>query len=112
MKQFPEVLYKGNSVNATFNIKRADKEYTFQNGDLISIGIKKEIGDKDYILRKQFNVPQKVTSVAINLTPEDTENIPICKAILEVALKFNNGNDFKTVYQKEIELKGVVLDDY
>lgn len=111
MKHFPEVLYKGNSINENFTIKAGNKNYTFQVGDVISVGIKRNIGDEEYIIKKYINVTQKGISVSINLTPAETSEIPICKAILEVALKFNNGNDFKTVYQEQIELKGVVIDD-
>lgn len=113
LKEFPKALYKGNSVNVKFNIEDKDTggAYTFQRGDKVRLGIKSEIGDANYILFKEFEVTTPGDSIALILTPEET-NISVTEeeAILEIELEYNGGESVKTVYQDKIMLEGVVID--
>lgn len=111
MLEFPQAIYKGNSVDIELAIKNGDEDYEFQIGDIVQVGIKRYIGDNEYIIQKEHTISQVETTTQIHLTPEETANIPVCTAILEVSLKYNDEADYKTVYQENIELKGVVLDE-
>lgn len=112
MLTFPEAIYKGNSVRKGFNIKRGSELYVFDKKDIVRVGIKRRIGCKEYILKKEFKPETEgQTSINIEFTPKETQNIPTCRAILEVEIEYNDGAGIQTVYQKEIELKGVVLDE-
>ena len=113
LKAFPKALYKGNSVNVRFDITDNDtgEAYVFQPGDILRLGIKSAIGDTEYVLYKEFNITEAGNSVALILTPEET-NISVTEAdaILELELEYNGGQSVKTVYQDEIRLEGVVID--
>ena len=113
LKEFPKALYKGNSVNVRFNVEDKDtgEAYVFQVGDIVRLGIKSAIGDTNYILYKEFKVTETGDSVALILTPEETQiTVTEQDAILEIELEYNNGQSVKTVYQDEIALEGVVID--
>lgn len=113
LKDFPKALYKGNSVNVKFNIEDKDTgaNYQFQVGDKLRLGIKSNIGDTNYIVFKEYEVTQAGDSVALILTPEETNiNVVEEEAILELELEYNGGQSIKTVYQEPIMLEGVVID--
>ena len=113
LKDFPKALYKGNSVNVKFNIEDKDTGayYQFQVGDKLRLGIKSNIGDTNYIVFKEYEVTQAGDSVALILTPEETNiNVVEEEAILELELEYNGGQSIKTVYQEPIMLEGVVID--
>ena len=113
LKEFPKALYKGNSVNVRFNVEDQDTEeaYIFQTGDIVRLGIKSAIGDTNYILYKEFKITEPGDSVALILTPEETDiSVTEETAILEIELEYNGGQSVKTVYQNEIALEGVVID--
>ena len=113
LKDFPKALYKGNSVNKKFKVEEKDtgEVYIFQVGDIVRLGIKSAIGDTNYILYKEFKITEVGDSVALILTPEET-NISVIEeeAILEIELECNGGQSVKTVYQDNIKLEGVVID--
>ena len=113
LKEFPKALYKGNSVNVKFNIEDKDtgEAYVFQVGDKVRVGIKSAIGDTNYILYKEFEVTQPGDSIALILTPQETDiSVTEEDAILEIELEYNGGVSVKTVYQDTIKLEGVVID--
>jgi len=89
---------------------QGDEKYTFQIGDVLHLGIKRYIGANEYIVQKDFEVQEESDIVEIILLESETNNIPYCSAIMEIALKYNNSSDYRTVYQEEIELKGVVIE--
>lgn len=117
IKPFPKELYRGNSVCTAFStdieVDGIEQSYIFKVGDVLEIGIKKKVKDDDnYILHKIFRVTEETDAVQIYLSPEDTKDIPEEQnAILEFKLIYNNGASAKTVYQKKIKLKGVVMDE-
>lgn len=111
MIEFPEAIYRGNSVDIELTIKNDNTDYEFQIGDVVKLGIKRFIGDSEYIIQKEHTVSQVGTTTQLHITPEETSDIPICTAILEVSLKYNDEADYRTVYQENIELKGVVNDE-
>ena len=111
MKEFPEVLYRGNSAYTELEVWIGDLKYTFQAGDVVSIGIKRFVGDKNYIINKDFEISHESSSMLISLTPEETKNISPCNGVLEISMKYNQDNDYKTIYQEKIELKEVVIHD-
>ena len=45
MVEFPQAIYRGNSVDIELTIKNGNSNYTFQVGDVVKLGIKKYIGD-------------------------------------------------------------------
>jgi len=108
---FPKAIYKGNSVNGTFSIEKDGKQYTFREDDSLIVGIKSYIGATEYILNKVLETQAGETSVSIILDPDDTKNLPIQKAVLELTLVNEAAQLIKTVYQEDIEIKGVVNDE-
>ena len=113
LKEFPKALYKGNSVNVKFNVtdKDTNEAYIFQVGDIVKLGIKTALEDTNYILYKEFVITEVGDSVALILTPEETEiTVTEENAILEIELVYNGGQSVKTVYQDRIALEGVVID--
>ena len=50
LKEFPQALYKGNSVNKNFNLydKHTEEAYVFQVGDVVKLGIKSTLEDTTY----------------------------------------------------------------
>lgn len=121
IKQFPKAIYKGDSVNKTFKITDTltETNYVFKVGDKVKLGIKDNIGDSEYIIEKVFDITEESEELSIILTPEETQNIANSakfnveeeKAILEVEITYNDGVSVNTVYQENIELKGVVIDE-
>ena len=113
LKEFPKALYKGNSVNVKFNVEDKDtgEAYIFQEGDTVKVGIKSSLDDTTYILYKEFKITEQGDSLALILTPEETEiSVTEEDAILEIELVYNGGQSVNTVYQNTIKLEGVVID--
>lgn len=109
IEEFPNVLYKGNSATVEYSMQTGNRLYTFQPGDSIKLAIAKELtGIK--VVQKTYEIQNEATTISLYLTPEDTKDIEPGHAILEIAVKYNNDADFKTVYQNKIELKGVIID--
>ena len=116
---FPKYIYKGNSINSTFEIKdtangeKNATNYVFQVGDILRVGIKHKLEDTEYILYKEFTVTDEGTKVAIQFTPQETDILPNEEqnAILEIELEYNNGASINTVYQDQITFKGVVINE-
>lgn len=112
ISNFPKVLYKGDSVNTYFYIQEGNGKYTFKVGDIVILAIKKNFEDEDYVLSKKIVINLEGTDLAIKLTPEETENIPIEEhAILEIKLICEDTKTVKTVYQDKIYLRGVVINE-
>lgn len=112
MLEFPQAIYKGNSVDIELTIQNGDDNYEFQVGDVVQIGVKRYIGDTEYIITKTKEITQVGTTTQMHISPEETASIPTgIIAILEVKLEYNDGTDSRTVYQENIELKGVVNDE-
>lgn len=114
IKHFPKALYKGDSINEPFQIK--DKEgnlYEFQVGDVVRVGIKKELTDTEYQIYKDFTITETGNTIMVNFTPEETDALTVTedKAYLEVRLLYNGGASYATVYQEKIRLEGVVIDE-
>ena len=90
---FPKYIYKGNSINASFEVKEtSDKDspnYVFQVGDILRVGIKKTLQDSEYMLYKEFTITEEGTKVAIQFTPEETDILPNEEqdGILEIELQ-------------------------
>lgn len=113
---FPKYIYKGNSINSVFEIKDTadgEKNYVFQPGDILRVGIKNKLEDTEYILYKEFIITDEGTKVAIQFTPQETDVLPNEEqdAILEIELEYNNGSSINTVYQDKITFKGVVINE-
>ncbi len=104
---FPNAIYRGNNVNSNFSIAN----YSFIAGDKLIVGIKGYIGARDYIFKKEVTPDEGTETVLIVLLPEETKKLPVQKAILEITLVNEEMKLNKTVYQEEIELKGVVNDE-
>jgi hypothetical protein len=116
IKEFPKSLYKGNSINSVLTIKDADNNnepYVFQIGDKARVGIKQTLEDEEYQLYKEFTITEEGTELAIQFTPEETDQLTATesKGILEVELVYNGGASVKTVYQEPIRLEGVVINE-
>ena len=113
IKSFPKELYKGNSVCTTFSTNINGEDYIFKIGDILEVGIKRKVNDDEqYILYKKFIISEETKEAQIYLSPTDTKNIPEEEnGILEFKLTYNDGASIKTVYQKKIKLKGVVIDE-
>ena len=106
-------LYKGNTFEAIFTITDGNSEYDFQKEDIVSLGIKYSIYDKEYVIYKEYNIEENCTSINLKLTHEETEKLPLANtsAVLEIELVYNSGQSIKTVYQENILLKGVVINE-
>lgn len=117
LQPFPKFIYKGNSINASFEVKDTTEKdspnYEFQIGDILRVGIKKTLQDNDYILYKEFTITEPGTKVAIQFTPEETDILPNEEqnGILEIELEYNGGASINTVYQDIITFKGVVINE-
>lgn len=113
IKEFPKAIYKGNSVNCVLTIKDDDGDYEFQIGDKVRVGIKQSLEDTDYQLYKEFTITETGTQLALQFTPEETDQLTATetKGILEVELVYNGGASVKTVYQEPIRLEGVVVNE-
>ena len=106
--EFPKAIYKGNNINSTFTINIKNGKYTYNSGDKIILGIKSYIGASEYILKKEINTVSGEDSITIEIDSNETKNLPVQKAVLELTLINEDAKLNKTVYQDEIELKGVV----
>ena len=115
IKSFPKALYKGDSINEPFQIKdkKTGELYEFQVGDVVRVGIKKDLTDEEYQIYKDFTITEPGNTIMINFTPEETDALTITedKAYLEVRLLYNGGASYATVYQEKISLEGVVIDE-
>lgn len=116
LKEFPKSLYKGNSINCVLTIKdqnNGNTDYYFEEGDIVRVGIKATLDDTDYQLYKEFTVTTPGTELALQFSPEETDQLTATeqKAILEVELVYNGGASIKTVYQEPIRLEGVVINE-
>lgn len=115
LKSFPKALYKGDSINIPFSIKdkTTDEVYEFQPGDILKVGIKKDLDSTEYQIYKELTITSTGDKVMISFTPEETDQLSVLedKAILEVRLTYNGGASRATVYQKELRLEGVVIDE-
>lgn len=106
LEQFPQVIYKGNSINSSFGIIQKDTEYVFREGDIILLGIKNYVCCKNYIYHKKFNAVAGEKTITIEILPNETREMKKGKAVLELTLI--NGNLEKTLYQEQVEIKEVV----
>ena len=116
LKEFPKALYKGNSINSVLTVKDTSNDnadYEFQPGDIVRVGIKQTLDDDNYQLYKEFTVTTPGTELALQFTPEETDQLTTTeeRGILEVELVYNGGASIKTVYQEPIRLEGVVINE-
>lgn len=115
LQAFPKALYKGDSISIVFYLKnrQTGEKHTFKIGDIVQIGIKGEIGDTEYQIRKNFTITEEGTDINIYFSPEETNLLTITeeKAWLEVRYIYNDGASRATVYQNKINLEGVVIDE-
>jgi hypothetical protein len=108
--------WKVSSSTSWLTIKDADNNnepYVFQIGDKVRVGIKQTLEDEEYQLYKEFTITEEGTELAIQFTPEETDQLTATesKGILEVELVYNGGASVKTVYQEPIRLEGVVINE-
>lgn len=85
-------LTRGDSAYLTVVVKKENKFYQAQEGDVLHFSVKKDVTDKDYIIHKEFEVGN---SIVIN--PEDTKEQDFGKYVYDVQLSTANGDVFTIV---------------
>lgn len=96
-------LYKGN----TFAKNIVLENYELKPIDVLKIGIKKRIGDEDYLLPVQELTNLTTT---FEYSAEQTANLVPDVYILEIQLQYANGK-VATLKQEKLKVEGVVIDE-
>lgn len=97
------VLHKGD----TFSKNIVLENYTLQPTDMLQVGVKKRIGDEEYLL------PVKELTdlnTQFEYTADQTKNIVPDTYILEIKLIYADKR-IATIKQEELLVKGVVIDE-
>lgn len=99
--------FRGDTFIFDLSIKQEDgSNYTFQSGDSVKCGMKKNIGDSNYILEDTKNITESSEEVEFIFNSQTTKTISEGEYILEFTLTTNG--IVNTVYQKAIKIRGVV----
>ncbi len=96
-------LYKGN----TFAKNIVIENYELQKTDVLKVGIKKRIGDTDYLLPVQELSNFKTQ---FEYSAEETDKIIPDTYILEIKLIYAD-NKVVTLKQEQLLVEGVVIDE-
>lgn len=97
------ILHKGD----TFSKNIVLRNYELQKDDILKVGIKKRIGDTDYVLpvKELHNLQTQ-----FEYTPEETKDIIPDTYILEIELTYANGR-IATLKQEQLKVEGVIIDE-
>lgn len=106
-------IFKNSTFKKSLVIKdELNNEYIFKIGDIVKLGIKSSFQDKDYILQKEFEIKEECTKLEIELSYEETKNLPKdVYGVFELQLIYNGGKNKYPVVQESIHLRGVVHDE-
>lgn len=99
--------FRGDTFIFDLSIKKEDgSNYIFQSGDSVKCGMKKNIGDENYILENTKSVTESSEEVEFIFNSQTTKTIEEGDYILEFTLTADN--IVNTVYQKVLKVRGVV----
>lgn len=80
-------IYRGDTFEFDFNAILDDgATYTFQEGDLLKIGVKQKVSNTNYILYREIEILEDTNVVTIIFDHEETKKLCKGDKILEVEL--------------------------
>lgn len=102
--------YRGNTFTFPFLLKdESGNAQGFQIGDIVRFGMKENIYTNKYALYRKLKITEATQELQFTFTPEETQKIEQRKYIVELELERNGQVD--TIYQEEMNVKGVVIDN-
>ncbi len=104
-------IYRGDTFPFDFSATLEDgSSYTFKKGETLKVGIKNRIGNIDYLLYQKKEIEKDTQIVSFEFTHEEMKKICPGIKILELELTNLEGK-VSTIYQKEIEIVGDVINE-
>ena len=102
--------YRGNTFTFPFLLKdESGNAQEFQVDDIVRFGMKENIYTSEYALYIELKITEATQELQFTFTPEETQKIEQRKYIVELELERNGQVD--TIYQEEMNVKGVVIDN-
>lgn len=102
--------YRGNTFIFPFILRdESGNAQEFQIGDIVRFGMKENIYTSEYALYREIQLIEATQELQFTFTPEETQKIEQRKYIVELELERNGQVD--TIYQEEMNVKGVVIDN-
>lgn len=101
--------FRGDTFEFPFTFFDENKKpLSFKKGDILRVGFKKNIYSENLLLNKELVVDEEITSWYVKYLPSETRTLELTKYLVEI--EHNRGEDSWTIYQKEIEVKGAVME--
>lgn len=102
--------YRGDTFIFPFSLKdESGNAQEFQIGDIVRFGMKENIYIKEYALYREIQLIEATQELQFTFTPEETQKLEKSKYIVELELTRNGQVD--TIFQEELNVKGVVIDN-
>lgn len=102
--------YRGDTFIFPFTLRdESGNAQSFQVGDIVRFGMKENIYTSEYALYREIQLTEATQELQFTFTPEETQKLEQRKYIVELELERNGQVD--TIYQEELNVKGVVIDN-
>lgn len=102
--------YRGDTFIFPFLLKdESGNAQEFQVGDIVRFGMKENIYTSEYALYREIQITEATQELQLTFTPDETRKLEKRDYIVELELERNGQVD--TIYQEELKVKGVVIDN-
>lgn len=102
--------YRGDTFIFPFTLRdESGNAQSFQVGDIVRFGMKENIYISEYALYREIQITEATQELQLTFTPDETRKLEKRDYIVELELERNGQVD--TIYQEELKVKGVVIDN-
>ena len=104
-------VFRGDTIEFDFNATLGDgSNYTFQEGDLLKVGVKEKTSKPKYLLYKQINIQEQTDKVTIVFDHDEVKNLCKGDKIIEIELTNPTGR-VSTLYQDKITILEDIINE-
>lgn len=99
--------YRGDTFIFDLFITKEEVSQKFLTGDIVRVGVKKDLYQTEYDLYREIQVDEDTDSIEINFSKDETEKLRIGEYQIEIEL--TRAGIVETIYRNSLKILGDVI---
>lgn len=99
--------YRGDTFIFDLFITKEEVSQKFLTGDIVRVGVKKDLYQTEYDLYREIQVDEDTDSIEINFSKDETEKLRIGEYQIEIEL--TRAGIVETIYRNSLKVLGDVI---
>ena len=102
-------VIQGTSFGISVKINTSDgKEYPYNSSDVLRFGVKSNIFDDSFLIKKTADYDEKMKCYVFSFEPEDTLKINPDRYFFDIGLQTANGDYFMIIKKSEFNIHSAI----